>query len=141
MSFAPTHLVIHGAHTPPSMDVGVEEIRVWHIDRGFSDIGYHYVIRRDGSLEIGRPLDQMGAHAHGMNKHSLGVCLVGGMPAKGLMQHGDANAWDFNYTKAQLSRLVRVRQKHANLEVLGHRDVPDTEKDCPGFDVKLYFGE
>ena len=70
--------IIHCSDTYPDMDIGVEEIRRWHKERGWSDIGYHYVIRRNGKIEEGRNDGIVGAHAKGMNENSLGICMVGG---------------------------------------------------------------
>ena len=58
-------IVIHCSDTYARMDIGVNEIRQWHLQRGFNDIGYHYVIRRDGAIEQGRPIEKPGAHAAG----------------------------------------------------------------------------
>ena len=74
-------LVIHCSATPVTMDIGVKEIREWHTSdpRNWSDIGYHYVIRLDGTLERARPLYKSGAHARGYNSNSIGICIVGGV--------------------------------------------------------------
>lgn len=129
-------LIIHCADTPATMDIGADTIRQWHTkDRGWKDIGYHFVIRRDGAIESGRDLDgdgdvldEIGAHAMGFNQASLGICLVGGKP-------------DFNFTAAQmksLESLVHVlTQAIPGVKVIGHRDV--SNKACPGFDVGAYF--
>jgi len=70
-------LIIHCADTPPNMDVGAEEIRRWHVEgNGWSDIGYHYVIRRCGLIETGRDESTPGAHVRGHNTGSIGVCMV-----------------------------------------------------------------
>lgn len=122
-------LIIHAADTPADMDIGAEEIRRWHVDpkprgNGWSDIGYHYVIRRNGEIEKGRPDTRQGAHAAGHNAGSLGICLVGGMP-------------DCNYTAAQWhsleSLVTSLLAQHPGAEVIGHRDVSD--KPCPMFDA------
>ena len=76
-------LVIHCAATKPNMDIGRDEIDSWHKARGWSGIGYHYVIRRDGRIESGRPVEQAGAHASGYNANSIGICLVGGINHNG----------------------------------------------------------
>ena len=68
---------MHCSDTPPGMNIGAAEIREWHLERDFIDIGYHWVIPRDGSLEQGRPADTVGAHTFGYNSTSVGVCLVG----------------------------------------------------------------
>lgn len=123
-------LVVHGAYTTPDMDVGVAEIRPWHIEKNYNDIGYHHVIRRNGVLEDGRPIEQRGAHCIPVNGTSIGVCLAGG-------KHPHRGTWDFNYTAAQLSTLKRLvnfyKAKYPGLIVGGHRDF-DRRK-CPGFDV------
>jgi N-acetylmuramoyl-L-alanine amidase len=122
-------IVVHCADTPASMDIGVDEIDRWHRDRGWSGCGYHYVIRRDGEIEHGRPESIMGAHVRGYNRNSLGICLVGG---KG----------GFNYTRAQMKALEelvgRLRQKYTQATVEGHCDL-DTGKTCPNFNVSEYF--
>lgn len=125
-------LVIHCAATPPSADIGVEEIRHWHVDeRGWSDVGYHYIIRRDGLVEGGRDVEIAGAHARGHNANSIGVCLVGGVDEQGQP--------DANYTRAQwasLARLIRsLKASYPEAGILGHRDLPGVTKACPVFDA------
>ena len=124
-------IVVHSSATPPKMDIGVEEIRRWHLDRGFTDIGYHVVIRRDGYIEYGRSLDIRGAHAKGFNSRSIGVCVVGGV---------DSNMEaELNFTEEQFSSLERVLTALQGLfpetTVIGHKDLPATRTKCPSFDV------
>ena len=77
-------IVIHCSYTPPSMDIGVREIYDWHVnDNGWKDIGYHYVIRRNGNIEIGRPEHTPGAHVAGHNHNTIGLCLVGAKARQG----------------------------------------------------------
>jgi len=142
-------IVVHGAWTKPGVDVGVEEIRSWHIDRGFNDIGYHFVIRRGGALERGRPAETAGAHVKGHNSDTLGICLVGGRDSEG--HHTDHLSeyekqevlWEFNYTNAQMTTLLTLvddlRHEHPGVNICGHRDFPGVVKRCPGFDVGEYF--
>ncbi|WP_286950582.1 MULTISPECIES: N-acetylmuramoyl-L-alanine amidase [Brevundimonas] len=141
------YLVVHAAATPPERDIGVKEIRAMHLQRGFRDVGYHYVIRRDGRVEKGRPDNVAGAHVSGFNSISLGVCLVGGIDAEGRPED--------NYTPAQyaaLARLLRQLQaSHPTARILGHRDLsPDKNGDgkvtpnewlkaCPCFDVRTWW--
>ncbi len=124
-------IVVHSSATPPSMDIGVNEITRWHLDRGFDTIGYHVVIRRDGAIEYGRPLDVRGAHAKGFNHRSIGVCVVGGVDS-------DMEA-ELNFTEEQFSTLERVLTALHGLfpetTVIGHKDLPATNTKCPGFDV------
>ena len=71
------YIVIHCAATKPSMDVPIERVKKWHLDRGWSDIGYHYIILGDGSIAEGRPVNKIGAHVKGQNRYSIGICVVG----------------------------------------------------------------
>jgi len=122
-------IIVHCADTPPNMDIGVEEIRKWHKDQGWKDVGYHYVIRRDSTLEEGRPLEEAGAHVANHNADSIGICLVGG---KG----------GFNFTWSQLVVLKAVVEYLQGMfpeaELGGHCDY-DNRKTCPNFDVKQLF--
>ncbi len=71
-------IVIHCAATKPSMNIGAEEIKKWHVDeRGWADIGYHFVLDRNGVVCPGRPVEKAGAHSKGHNKNSIGLCIVG----------------------------------------------------------------
>ena len=76
-------IIVHCAATREGRDFTVEDITRWHKARGFATIGYHYVIYRDGSIHEGRPLEQIGAHCVGHNKHSIGVCYIGGCASDG----------------------------------------------------------
>lgn len=120
-------IIIHCAYTPPSMDIGAAEIRQWHLARGWSDIGYHYVIRRNGEIEAGRALQTIGAHAKGYNRHSIGVCLVGGKP-------------DCNFTADQWESLHSLANEltamHPGADLIGHNEV--SPKSCPQFDVRAW---
>lgn len=138
-------IVVHCSATPDNRDIGAAEIRRMHQDRGFSDIGYHYVIRRDGRVELGRDLDkdddvldEVGAHAKGYNTGSWAVCLVGGTDAN------DRNRAEANFTFEQYvalyNHVLSLKEKAPLAEVLGHRDLPGVTKACPCFDVKSFFG-
>lgn len=125
-------IIVHCSDTPASMDIGVAAIRDWHVaENGWSDIGYHYVIRRDGTVEVGRPVDVRGAHVVGHNSSSIGICLVGG--GGGL----------FNFTMAQVEALSllteKLRRVFGQMDVYGHRDF-NPGKQCPCFDVRELLG-
>jgi N-acetylmuramoyl-L-alanine amidase len=122
-------IVIHCSDSPDTVDIGVIEIRRWHIqDRGFRDIGYHYVVRRSGVVEVGRYENgdsilegkEIGAHVAGKNADSLGICWVG-------RDHITSEQ------KAALLRLVanlmRTHGVSAN-RVFGHCEL-DPRKTCP----------
>jgi len=134
-------IVIHCSATKPDMDIGADTIRVWHTDpkpagRGWSDIGYHYVIRRNGDVERGRPVEKSGAHVKGHNSNSIGVCLVGGID--------EAGKAESNFTEAQwkaLSTLIaQLEGEYPEADVKGHREL-DPGKACPSFDVQAWLDE
>ena len=119
-------IVWHCSATPPTSNLRVDEIRRWHINKGWKDIGYHYVIHRDGTIGNGRPVHEIGAHVKGHNKDSIGVCLVGGLSV-----HGNA---ENNYTEAQIETarlLANVLQRmFPGASHRGHRDFsPDLDGD------------
>ena len=130
------YLVVHCSATPEDMDIGAEEIRKWHLQRGWFDIGYHYVITRSGEVQKGREDNVPGAHARGVNERSLGICLVGGVESN----NKKAVA---NFTHAQwdaLEDLLKdLKLKYQQAEVLGHRDLPRVGKACPSFDVRSWW--
>jgi N-acetyl-anhydromuramyl-L-alanine amidase AmpD len=128
-------IAVHCAATSPDMDIGVEEIRKWHKAKKWDDVGYHYVIRRDGTVEAGRALDFQGAHVAGHNHESIGLCLVGGINKAGVP--------DANFTAAQyasLESLVKLLlPRYPGAVVRGHRDFPGVTKACPSFDVPAWW--
>ena len=131
------YIAVHCAATPDGMDIGVKEIDRWHRAKGFLKVGYHFVVRRGGQLEIGRDEDEIGAHVQGYNAVSIGVCLVGGVDAD------DVSKAENNFTKEQFSTLrtllERLQIQYPDAEVLGHRDFPDVAKACPSFDVRAWL--
>lgn len=136
----PKYITIHCSATPPSMShIGVAALREMHLDRGFSDIGYHFVIARDGHWLVGRPITKQGAGVKGYNKDNVHICLVGGIDSDGESE--------FNYTDEQMSTLrYRITDlsstygiKQENIK--GHRDWPKVAKDCPCFNVQAKLEE
>ncbi len=129
------YIAVHCAATGPNMDIGVAEIREWHKERGWSDVGYHFIIRRDGTLEFGRELDEPGAHVRGFNYSSLGVCMIGGVDSKGVPEN--------NFTDEQFSSLesllTALKVLYPLAKVRGHRDFPGVTKQCPCFDVETWL--
>lgn len=129
------------------MDIGVETLREWHKKNGWSDVGYHIVIKRDGTVQEGRPIEDQGAHVAGYNSESVGVCMVGGVNASGKAED--------NFTgkqKAALRNVLRIlRADYPKALILGHRDLsPDLNhdgeitpnewiKECPSFDVAAFL--
>lgn len=136
MSFKPIksvdYLVVHCSATKEDQDIGVNEIRRWHRQRGFFDVGYHYVIRRDGSIEKGREDNVPGAHARGFNHRSLGICLVGGVESNGKTAEQNFTPQQYETLK---SLLFNLKREYPEATVLGHRDLPNVNKACPSFDM------
>lgn len=132
-----TRIIVHCSATKPdNNNVNAESIRRYHMDiNGWSDIGYHNVILRNGTVQDGRPINRQGAHAKDHNHDSIGICLVGGIDKNGKP--------DFNYTRSQLESLQWViddfMDVYGKLEVLGHRDLPGVAKACPCFDVNAWW--
>tara|TARA_R110000823_G_scaffold122603_2_gene248065 strand:+ start:205 stop:609 length:405 start_codon:yes stop_codon:yes gene_type:complete len=125
-------IIIHCAATPEGRDVKIATIRDWHKLKGWSDIGYHYVIELDGSIQSGRPIEIIGAHTIGQNKGSIGICYVGGMNAN-MEEPKDTR------TPAQKESLIKLinklKAKYSNITIHGHNEY--AAKACPSFNVKL----
>lgn len=123
-------IVIHCTASPDSLDIGVREVRQWHIDRGWTDIGYHILVRRSGVAEAGRSYDKVGAHVAGHNSDSLGIVWVG---------------QDQIAQKQMDTLLVIVRglMHQYNLsvdDVYGHYEL-DSKKTCPNLDMNRFRAE
>ncbi|ATS93369.1 amidase [Ralstonia phage DU_RP_I] len=128
------YLVVHCSATKPSADIGAADIDRWHRKQGWRCIGYHFVIRRDGTIEEGRDADVIGAHVEGHNENSLGICLAGGVSEK------DVNVAKNNFTPEQFASLQKLltdlRAKYPKAIIQGHRDFPGVAKACPSFSAK-----
>lgn len=122
-------IIVHCSATPEGRKVTVSDIDRWHRQRGFRCIGYHYVIYLDGSIHVGRPLSQTGAHCTGFNSHSIGVCYIGGCDRK--MQPKDTRTPE---QKASLVRLLKkLKEEFPEASIHSHRD--HAAKACPSFDA------
>ncbi len=137
-------IVVHCTATPEGRQVAIAEVRRWHLLKGWDDIGYHFLILLDGTIEVGRPLARAGAHVAGFNARTIGVCYVGGCVADGVTPKDTR-------TPAQKAALVHLltelRGKYPNASIKGHRDYsPDRNRNgaieknewikaCPSFDA------
>lgn len=123
-------LIVHCSATPEGKDFTVSQIKQWHLQRGFSDIGYHYVIYRDGSIHIGRDESVIGAHCTGHNTNSIGVCYIGGVATDGKAPKDTRTAKQ----KQSLVKLLKeLKVKYPQASIHGHRDFAN--KACPSFDA------
>lgn len=143
------HIVIHCTATIECKEFGVEDVRRWHKQRGFKDIGYHYLIGVNGEVWKGREDNVIGAHVKGYNRNSIGISYVGGL---------DNNlAPKDTRTPEQIKSLKRLltnlKKQYPEAEILGHRDFSkdlngngviepfEFMKVCPCFDAKDEYGD
>lgn len=126
-------IFVHCSATKPHQSIGVREIRQWHKEQGWLDVGYHFIIKRDGTVEAGRDEMAVGSHAKGYNATSIGVCLVGGIDDRGKPEA--------NFTPAQMqslrSLLVTLMAKYEGPSLRAHHDV--APKACPSFDLRRWW--
>ena len=126
-------IVIHVSDSLDMADIGATQIRKWHTDprpkgNGWSDIGYHYVVRRNGHIELGRLHTVAGAHVAGHNKGSLGICWVG----------------RDKITKEQMETLVKLTKNLMSAygltakDVYGHKELSSGGKSCPNIDMNNF---
>jgi N-acetylmuramoyl-L-alanine amidase len=127
-------IIVHSTATPEGRDVSVDEVRRWHVEEnGWSDIGYHFLIALDGTVEEGRPIERTGAHTLRHNWDSIGVAYVGGMSID-LGKATDTRTED--QKEALVDLLVELKDAYGGT-VYGHRDF--SNKECPGFDAKTEY--
>jgi N-acetylmuramoyl-L-alanine amidase len=130
-------IAIHCSATSDKMNIGAADIDKWHRKNGWACIGYHYVIRRDGTVEEGRDEAVIGAHVQGYNHNSVGICMVGGVDAD------DVSKAKNNFTPAQFESLkqllVDLKIRYPSAIIQGHRDFPSVKKACPSFDVAAWL--
>jgi N-acetyl-anhydromuramyl-L-alanine amidase AmpD len=119
-------IIIHCSASPNGRHHTVADIDRWHKERGFSGIGYHYVIYTDGTAHIGRSIECVGAHCAGYNARSVGICLIG-------TDKFSTKQWD------RLKTLVeKLQEQYTIYRVAGHNEIPRVAKACPGFSVKAW---
>jgi N-acetylmuramoyl-L-alanine amidase len=130
-----TEIIVHCADTPEGRDDKAADIERWHKARGYNEIGYHYVIDLDGTIEPGRDLECIGAHCKGHNINSVGVCYIGGADAN--LKPKDTRT---DAQKVSLLLLLKfLRKKYPDAKIYGHRDF--AQKACPSFDAKEEYKE
>lgn len=127
-------IIVHCSATAEGKDFTVAQIRQWHLQRGFTDIGYHYVIYRDGSVHVGRSEEVSGAHCTGHNTISIGVCYIGGCASDGKTPKDTR-------TEAQKAALVKLlkelKVKYPNARIYPHYKFAN--KACPSFNAEKEY--
>lgn len=123
-------IILHCSATEPGHDIGADVIRTWHKARGWSDIGYHYVIRLNGVIESGRSLDRIGAHVKNHNADSIGICYIGGLDVNG----DPANTMNGRQLDS-LKRLCYALCVTLNQPLMLHGHNEYSTKACPSFTV------
>ena len=141
-----TEIIVHCSATPEGCDYGARDIDLWHRQRGFLKIGYHYVVKLDGTIQEGRKLNDVGAHCLGHNANSIGVCYIGGLRAQATNDQrpttNDLAPADTR-TDAQKFALLKLLQSlkvlYPKARIYGHRDFAN--KACPCFDATAEYSE
>ena len=131
-------IILHCAATREGQNFTIKDIDSWHKKRGFTKIGYHYVIYLDGSVHKGRQESEIGAHATGQNANSIGICYIGGCDKNGKAKDTRTPA-----QKESLLKLVHDLLKKYNLgleNVYGHYQF-SPKKQCPSFSIETFRKE
>ncbi len=132
-----TKIIVHCSDSSDDQDIGFQGINVWHLTRGWKSptgigCGYHFIIRRNGTVEVGRMVNEVGAHVQGANLDSIGICLVGRQ----------------NFSNPQFISMKRIisglLEEFPESVIYGHREFPSAQaqgKTCPNFDVHEILNE
>ena len=125
-----TKIILHCSATKEGKNFSAADIDRWHREQGYAMIGYHYVILLDGSIEIGRPIEQIGAHCLGHNAHSIGICYIGGLD-----HHGRPKDTRTEQQRKAMEKLINnLLVQYHNAKVHCHNEF--SNKDCPCFNIE-----
>lgn len=145
-------IVVHCSATKPSMNITAQRVREWHMAKGWNDIGYHFFIQRDGTIEAGRHPDEVGSHVAGHNTDSVSFCMAGGLSEDGKSFNNRPDLFTPQQWASAKHLIAVLRRMYPFAAVLGHRDLsPDLDQDgkieqhewlktCPGFDASYELG-
>lgn len=126
-----TLVILHCSANTAESKLRMADIDRIHRKRGWKGCGYHYVIPTDGTIEVGRPLWQVGAHCRNHNRHSIGICYIGGLAPDGVTPMDTRTPAQKQVLRKLLEEL---HQQFPNALIVGHHDL-DPQKACPCFDV------
>ena len=125
-----TLIIVHCSANRAGSALRMADIDSYHRSLGWIGCGYHYVIPTDGTIEPGRPEEMVGAHCKNHNRHSIGVCYIGGLSKDGKPADTRTDAQRI----ALRNLLERLHRRYPDALIVGHRDL-DPQKECPCFDV------
>ena len=118
-------IIIHHSANTANLDLSTQTIHQWHINNGWAGCGYHYVVRKNGVIERGRPFETVGAHCYNHNDYTVGICVVGNF------EIGDPTPAQFQATEQLICALGKMYHFEPSPQtVFGHRDFGSTA--CPG---------
>lgn len=127
-------IIIHCSATKADHDIDVSDVRQWHLDRGWRDIGYHYFVDIRGNGFKGRPLDQVGAHTRGHNHDSVGICYAGGIGEDGKPKDTLTDS-----QRRKIDQYIKAIRAVFGSEISVHGHNEFANKACPSFKVVKYF--
>ena len=131
-----SYIIIHCTATRETQDYTPEQLKHDHLARGFIDVGYHFYIRKDGTITQHRRLNEVGAHCRPFNRCSIGICYEGGLDAKGKPKDTRTIAQRGSLVKL----LIELKQKFPKAAIRGHNEMPGaTIKECPCFRPSTEF--
>ncbi|WP_165156978.1 N-acetylmuramoyl-L-alanine amidase [Parabacteroides sp. ZJ-118] len=128
-------IIVHCSANRQGSALRMADIDHWHRSLGWNGCGYHFVIPTDGTIEKGRPIEQVGAHCKNHNRHSIGICYIGGIASDGKTP---MDTRTIAQRQALYDLLRELRRQFPKALVVGHRDL-DPSKACPCFDVVSEF--
>lgn len=132
-------IIIHCTDSPDSLDIGFKDINAWHKENGWISktscvsCGYHYIVKRNGKVEVGRMEEEVGAHCYRHNKRSIGVVWVG---------RKDIDSKQYKTLKRLVRQLIDKYGLRPD-DVYAHKelDYRDTKKTCPNLDMNKFRGD
>ena len=125
-------VIIHCSATEAGNDYDVDHVKAWHLAKGWSDVGYHFVVKLDGTIQEGRPVWRAGAHCKGKNMRSIGICYIGGI------RNGSPQDTRTEAQKVALLKLLKyIMKQYPDVGIYGHRDFAN--KACPSFDATAEY--
>jgi|TARA_R110000803_G_C11964105_1_gene319043 N-acetylmuramoyl-L-alanine amidase len=127
-------IIIHCSATREGQHIDVDTIRRWHVDeRGWSDVGYHFIIYLDGQVVNGRPIERSGAHTKGHNRNSIGICYIGGVDNDLKPKDTRTEAQKLSFIKL----ITDLKCQYPDSVIHSHNDFAN--KACPSFDATTEY--